>query len=116
MAFNDLIAALSSAVGVLIVLGLSFINIPKINVNIWEIIGRNFNKDVLSKIETLEDRVDKIDKKLDKHVEEDKIDRVKQARLRILRFGSDILNNIKPTKEHEEDIIDTITDYEKFCI
>ena len=116
MVLNDLIAALTSATGVLIVLALSFINIPKINLNIWNIIGNNITRDISNKIDQLEDRVDDIDKKLDNHIKDDKVDKVRQNRLRILRFGSDLLNNIKPTKEHEEDIIDGITEYEKYCI
>ena len=116
MILNDLIAALSSAVGVIFVLVLSFIKIPKIDLNIWGIIGKNLTKEILTKIDNLEDHIESIDKKLDTHIKEDEINKIKQSRLRILIFGSDILNNVKPTKEHEEDIIDTITEYEKYCL
>lgn len=71
---------------------------------------------MITKIDNLEDQVESIDKKLDTHIKEDEINKIKQSRLRILIFGSDILNNVKPTKEHEEDIIDIITEYEKYCL
>lgn len=115
MSLNDIVTALTSAVGVLIVLGLSFINVPKINLNLWGIIGKNLTKDLTGKLDTLEERVDNIDQKLVQHIEEDTESRIRTARVRILRFGSDILNGTKPTKEHEEDTIDDITIYEDYC-
>ena len=81
----------------------------------WGIIGKNLTKEAVSKIDNLENRIENIDQKLDSHIAEDEVDKVKQNRLRILIFGSDILNGIKPTREHEEDILDSITEYEKFC-
>ena len=82
----------------------------------WGIIGKNLTKEAVSKIDNLENRIENIDQKLDSHIAEDEVDKVKQNRLRILIFGSDILNGIKPTREHEEDILDSITEYEKYCI
>lgn len=115
MSLNDVVTALTSAVGILIVLGLSFINIPKINLNLWGIIGKNLTRDISSKIDLVEERVDCINKKLDKHIEEDTENKIRNTRLRILRFGSDLLNGTKPTKEHEGDTIDDITSYEEYC-
>ena len=81
----------------------------------WGIIGKNLTKEAVSKIDNLENRMENLDQKLDTHIKESEVYRIEQNRLRILIFGSDILNNIKPTKEHEEDILDSITEYEKFC-
>ena len=61
MDFSDLLSAVSSAVGIIFVLILSFINIPKLNINIWGIIGKNLTKEAVSKIDNLENRIEKID-------------------------------------------------------
>ena len=39
----------------------------------------------------------------------------KQARIRILRFGDEIYNGIRHTKEHFDQILLDITEYERYC-
>ena len=39
----------------------------------------------------------------------------KQARVRILRFGDEVYNNVLHTKEHFNQILQDITEYEHYC-
>lgn len=61
MGFSDLLSAVSSAIGIIFVLILSFINIPKLDINIWGIIGKNLTREAISKIDNLENRIENID-------------------------------------------------------
>lgn len=61
MDFSDLLSAVSSAIGIIFVLILSFINIPKLDINIWGIIGKNLTREAISKIDNLENRIENID-------------------------------------------------------
>ena len=61
MDFSDLLSAVSNAVGIIFVLILSFINIPKLDINIWGIIGKNLTREAISKIDNLENRIENID-------------------------------------------------------
>ena len=64
--------------------------------------------DILTKIE-------KIDTKLDEHIEKNELDGTKACRLRILRFNDELIRKIDHTKEHFDEILDDISAYEKFC-
>ena len=61
MDFSDLLSAVSSAIGIIFVLILSFINIPKLDINIWGVIGKNLTREAISKIDNLENRIENID-------------------------------------------------------
>ena len=61
MDFSDLLSAVSSSVGIIFVLILSFINIPKLDINMWGIIGKNLTKEAISKIDNLENRMENLD-------------------------------------------------------
>ena len=71
-------------------------------------IGRAINKEVIEKVEKLEQDVGAINDKVDESG-------AKTARARILRFGDEIIHGVKHSKEHFDDVLDDITDYEKYC-
>lgn len=94
MSISDFIAG----GGLTLVCLLSMIQISKININPWTAIGRAIGK-VLN-VEVVE-RMDKTD--------------ASNARYRILRFDDEIRHGQRHTREHFNQIIDDIDDYENYC-
>jgi hypothetical protein len=103
--------AQGGVVGLLIVL-IGMIKIPKIELNIWNLIGRtigrSINKEVLEQMNRLSKEVDILQK-------EEELERARQARQRILRFNDEILFNKRHSKEHFDEILDDIDTYEAYC-
>ena len=104
--------------GGLIVL-LTIIQITPIKINPWSwlagIIGRAINKDVMDKINVLDEKIDTLDKKtlaLEAKADERN---AKACRVKILRFGDEILHNVSHSKEHFDQILLDITEYQNYC-
>lgn len=113
-----------SGTGLLLIL--SFIKLPKIEVNLWgwlaKMVGTAINKDVMKeiksmdqKIDSLEDKVSSVENTLNTHVKEDKLETIRSARSRILRFHDEVRHGTLHTEEHYNDIIDDIDMYETYC-
>ena len=98
-------------VGLLIILA-GMIKIPKLELNIWNLIGRtigrSINKEVLEKVGQLSKEVDTLQK-------DEELERARQARQRILRFNDEILFEKRHSKEHFDEILDDIDTYEEYC-
>ena len=98
-------------VGLLIILA-GMIKIPKLELNIWNLIGRtigrSINKEVLEQVNILSKEVDTLKK-------DEELERARQARQRILRFNDEILFNKRHSKEHFDEILDDIDTYEEYC-
>ena len=92
--------------------GSTLVQISPIKVNPWSAlarwIGRAINKEIL-------DNVSNMQETLDKHITKDDERYAKQCRLRILRFNDEILQQKRHTKEHFDEILDDITEYERYC-
>lgn len=71
-------------------------------------IGRAINGDLLEKVDNLEQKIEKMD-------QEEQLQRAKDARTRVLRFGDELLHDVHHTKEHFDDVLRDITEYEKYC-
>ena len=103
--------AQGGVVGLLIIL-IGMIKIPKLELNIWNligrIIGRSINGEVLAQVKRLTAEVDILKK-------EEELERARQARQRILRFNDEILFNKRHSKEHFDEILDDIDTYEAYC-
>ena len=56
-----------------------------------------------------------ISDKLDAHIKADDERAMKQARIRILRFDSDLRKGAEFTEDYFDDIIEDINDYEAYC-
>ena len=81
------------------------INLPQ---RIARAIGRAINAEVMDKLEKLEKGMAEIKSEV---AEND----AKQAVVRILRFGDEIYNDVLHTKEHFNQILQDITEYEHYC-
>ena len=71
-------------------------------------IGRAINGELMEKVDNLEQKVEKMD-------QEEQLQRAKDARTRVLRFGDEVFHNVHHTKEHFDDVLRDITYYEKYC-
>ena len=98
-------------IGLLVILA-GMIKIPKLELNIWNLIGRtigrSINKEVLELVNILSKEVDTLKK-------DEELERARQARQRILRFNDEILFNKRHSKEHFDEILDDIDTYEEYC-
>ena len=98
-------------IGLLVILA-GMIKIPKLELNIWNLIGRtigrSINKEVLEKVSHLSQEVDTLKK-------DEELERARQARQRILRFNDEILCGQKHSKEHFDETLDDIDIYEEYC-
>lgn len=97
----------------------SIFEVSKIEINPWSWlfgkIGRAMNKEVLAKVDALEKKVLKIQEDADaRDAKADERD-AKAARARILRFGDECLHDVKHSKEHFDEIMRDIKEYETYC-
>ena len=108
MTLEEFINVIPPWVWVLIIGGLGMIKIPVIQINIWSIVGKAINGEVLQKVKELSDN-------FDKHISLAEEEKIRDARARILRFNDEVLLNRKHSKEHFEEILQDIDMYEKYC-
>lgn len=101
-----------AGIGLIILLILmSVVQVSKININPWDwllgIIGKKLNK-------SISDKVDEIEKKLDKHIEEDTKEKLENQRRDILDFANACMNGRRHTQEQFKFIIKKCDEYEKY--
>ena len=105
-------------IGIIIILA-GMIKIPPIQINFWSwlgrLVGRAINGEVLEKFDGISKDVDSLTKDLDDLRKEEEVERVRQARQRILRFSDEILFEQRHSKEHFDEILEDIDLYEKYC-
>lgn len=87
--------------GVLLILVLMMVEVTPIKINPVQWFGNRWNKGI-------NERVDKIDKKLDKHIAED-------YRNNILNFQNKIMSGKKFPQEQWKKVITSCSDYTKYC-
>lgn len=75
---------------------------------IFRKIGNAINGDVREKL-------DEISNDLSTHIHEDNQRNAKRARVRILRFADEILQGERHSKEHFDEILEDITEYNRYC-
>lgn len=91
---------------------MSLIQISPIKINPWTSIGRwigrAINGELIEKVDKLEKRIEIVDAKHDES-------EAKSARVRILRFGDELYQGKRHSKEHFENILADITEYDQYC-
>lgn len=104
---------------VILVAATGLVQIAPIKINPWSAaasaIGRAINKDVIAKVEKLENEITEMRKVGEKCRNEEDERNAKEARRRILRFGDEVRHGQRHSKEHCDEIILDITDYENYC-
>ena len=96
----------------LLIILLGMIKIPHIEINFWKWLGRGFGRVINDEVLT---QVAELKKDLDELKRESELERVRQARQRILRFNDEILFEKRHSKEHFDEILDDINVYERYC-
>jgi hypothetical protein len=91
---------------------MSLIQISPIKINPWTAIGRwigrAINGELIEKVSNLEKQLEIVEAKHDES-------EAKSARVRILRFGDELYQGKLHSKEHFEDILADITEYDTYC-
>jgi len=99
------------AIGLLIIL-LGMIKLPKIEINLWSLIGRTLGRAINGEIM---DEVKAIGDRLDNHVKLEEETAMRNVRQHILRFNDEILSGQRHSQEHFNEILEDINVYESYC-
>lgn len=95
------------------------VEVSKIKLNPWsrlaKWLGRAINGEFLEKVDLQTEKLDRMEGKLNdlERVAEER--EARGARVRILRFGDELLQGKDHSKEHFDQILQDITDYEQYC-
>ena len=108
----------SGTYGALVVV-LFLFEVSPIPINPWSSIakffGRAINGELIKKVDNLQNAVEEIKenhKKFEKGYGEDK---ATERRIRIIGFNDEILHHIDHSKEHYDQILEDITEYNEYC-
>ena len=103
--------AQTGVVGVIVIL-LGLIRIPKIEVNLWTLLGRAVGRVINQEINA---KIDHLTKDFEQHLKDEEEERMRMARQRILRFNDEGLFGKGHSKEHYDEILEDIDVYEQYC-
>lgn len=70
---------------------------------------------IISNRKKTQGSIETLQKTLENHIKEDEDERARNQRYRILRFYDEICEGRRHSESHFEDILDDISDYEKYC-
>lgn len=108
MTLKELLAGSGS---VLLILSM-ILQIAPIKINPWswiaKKIGKALNGEVVEKVDNLERNVENLRNECEER-------EATKCRARILRFGDEILHNVRHSKEHFDQVLLDITAYEQYC-
>lgn len=92
--------------------GMTLLQISPIKIDPWtwlaRFIGRAINSEIMAEVKELNKRMDKAEEKAEER-------EIKNARIRILRFGDECKNNVDHSEEHFDQILEDINCYEVYC-
>ena len=95
------------------------VEFSKIKINPWtwlaRHVGRAINGEVLDKMDSLNERVDKLSGKVDQSEARQGERDAKTARTHILRFGDEVRIGVRHSKESFDEVLADITAYETYC-
>lgn len=118
MTITEMIAAVAGGGGVICLL-MTVVQISKIQINPWSWvarhIGRAINGEVMEQVEKINTKVSRLEIDIGNARLADERRDIEQRRVRILRFGEEILRGIHHTKEHFDQILIDATSYENYC-
>lgn len=98
---------------------MSLIEISPVKINPWKTIarwfGRAINGDILDEINKMKSQIQDIDTRTNNMQDEARERDAVSCRTRILRFGDELLHDIHHSKEHFDQILIDINEYEIYC-
>lgn len=96
----------------------TFVQISPIKLNPWDIllgwIGERFNSGMNKKIDKIDTRVDKMEKRIDEHIDDSNLDKVKRQRQYLIEFVNEGVNGDRHTKESFENALRMCDEYEEY--
>ena len=99
---------------------MTVVQVSKIQINPWSWVarhvGRAINGEVIEQVKTIDDKVSRLEIDIGHARLADERRDIEQRRVRILRFGEEILQDIRHTKEHFDQILIDATNYENYCV
>lgn len=93
----------------------TLIKIPKLEVNLWGLIGKGMNKEINEKLDRIMVQQMQTQDKLEKHIAQDDERYAVSCRYRILHFNDELLHGIEHSKEHFDQTLSDITEYDSYC-
>lgn len=92
--------------------GATILQVAPIKINPWtwiaRAIGRAINAELINEVDGMKKEIQAVKTATQEH-------EAKSARVRILRFGDEILHNVKHSQEHFNQVLLDITEYEEYC-
>ena len=112
MTASEILTALCSGGGAIIVILLGLIKVKPLEISVWSWlfrkIGKAFNGETL-------DRINAMESKLNAHLEAEEKERAITSRQRILRFADEMYTNTYHSREHFEEILEQVDAYNNYC-
>jgi hypothetical protein len=125
MKLSEIINSLNLGnISIICFLMLSLVEVSPIKINPWSTFVKWIARllgisDLKSEIVQVRDRMDELEKKIDKmKISDDEKNQLKEAlaaRRRILRFNDELLQKVRHSKEMFDDILTDISDYDRYC-
>ena len=107
----NLLTIFGDGCGVLVIV-LTLIQIAPVKINPWNVvakcIGKAINKDVIDKIDTIENDVKDLQFEISQQA-------AINSRMRILRFGDELLHGTNHSKDHFDQTSKDIKNYNLYC-
>lgn len=104
---ETVIAALVALAGTM-----TLVQLAPVKINPWswvaKAIGRAINAEVIERVGKMEKDIDNLRKTSEEH-------EARSARVRILRFGDEILHGVRHSQEHFHQVLLDVTEYEEYC-
>ena len=123
----DIVTQLSSSgvtlISVIVIIALFSIKIPKIELNVWGILGKQFNKSLMNdlhiisdKVTNLDSKINKVESKFDAHVFQQERDNIRNIREYILRCNRELNAGMYFDRESLISLLNNSIDvYKKYC-
>lgn len=115
MTFKEIVELLATDGGPIIItvmIAMTFVQISPIKINPWDALfgwlGGLLNKQVIEKIDVVE-------KRLDKHIQDSEEQELRQRRTTILDFSSSVIRGVNHHREKFDFMISECDSYEKYC-
>lgn len=122
MSISDLLDSSNKIVHILAII-LTLVQFAPIKINPWTWIGQQLGKAVYGKImdhitsniNKMSNEIDGIEIQISKLKTDFEYSCITTCKVRIMRFGDELLHNISHTKEHYIQILQDIVEYETYC-
>ena len=112
MTLHEMVTMAQDGLIGLVIILLGLIKIPKVDLNLWTILGRALGKAINGDLFT---KISDIEKELKIYIKLAEEERIREARRRIIRFADEVYYEQGHSKEHYDEILEDINIYEAYC-